>query len=138
MPSGGVGYYEGPDIVDRLLHALGEAALDPDALDIDDLTGLDEFHALGRAATVALADLADVRPQDRVLDIGAGIGGPARLPGGSPSRTRDRPGRDPALLPSGRAPDPRRRAGRPGDRRLRRRARCRSRMPRSTSDGAKR
>ncbi len=78
MPSGGVGYYEGPDIVDRLLHALGEAALDPDALDIDDLTGLDEFHALGRAATVALADLADVRPQDRVLDIGAGIGGPAR------------------------------------------------------------
>jgi SAM-dependent methyltransferase len=78
MPSGGLGYYEGPDILDRLLHALGEAALDPDALDIDDLAGLDEFHALGRAATVALADLADVQPEDGVLDIGAGIGGPAR------------------------------------------------------------
>jgi ubiquinone/menaquinone biosynthesis C-methylase UbiE len=77
-PSGGLGYYEGPDIVDRLLHALVEAQLDPDALDIDDLAGLDEFHALGRGATVALADLADVQPEDRVLDIGAGIGGPAR------------------------------------------------------------
>jgi SAM-dependent methyltransferase len=77
-PSGGLAYYEGPDIVDRLVHALREAQLDPEALDIDDLAGLDEFHALGRAATVALADLADVHPEDRVLDIGAGLGGPAR------------------------------------------------------------
>ncbi len=77
-PSSGLAYYEGPDIVGRLLHALGEAELDPDALDIDDLAGLDEFHALGRAATVALADLAGIQPEDGVLDIGAGIGGPAR------------------------------------------------------------
>jgi ubiquinone/menaquinone biosynthesis C-methylase UbiE len=77
-PDGGLDYYAGPDIVDRLLHALGEAELDLDALDIDDLAGLDEFHALGRAATVALAYIADVHPEDRVLDIGAGLGGPAR------------------------------------------------------------
>lgn len=78
-PPSGLDYYEGPDIVDRLLHALGEAQLDPDALDIDDLAPLDEFHALGRAATMALAELAAVQPDDRVLDIGAGIGGPARF-----------------------------------------------------------
>ncbi len=71
-------YYDGPDIVDRLIEALREAGLDPDALDIDDLAPLDEFHALGRAATLALADLAGLQPDDRVLDIGAGIGGPAR------------------------------------------------------------
>ncbi len=75
----GLAYYEGPDIADTLLRALDEAKLELDALDIDDLAPLDEFHALGRAATVALAKLASVQPEDRVLDIGAGIGGPARF-----------------------------------------------------------
>ena len=40
---------------------------------------LEDFHSLGRLATVALIDLADVSPSDRVLDAGAGIGGTARL-----------------------------------------------------------
>lgn len=72
-------YYEGPEIVERLRTALTEAGLDPNALDVDDLAPLDEFHALGRAATLALADLAGVRAGQRVLDVGAGIGGPARV-----------------------------------------------------------
>jgi MPBQ/MSBQ methyltransferase len=72
-------YYDGPDLVDPLLSALRQAGLDPDALDIDDLAPLDEFHALGRAASLSLADLADVQPDERVLDLGAGIGGPARF-----------------------------------------------------------
>src|SRR6185312_3995950 len=37
-----------------------------------------EFHALGRAATIAMARLSDLRPGLRLLDVGAGIGGPAR------------------------------------------------------------
>ncbi|MBV8954782.1 MAG: methyltransferase domain-containing protein [Solirubrobacterales bacterium] len=78
-PVGGPAYYQGPEIGGLLLRALGEAGLDPDALDIDDLASLDEFHAVGRAATVALADLAGVTAGERVLDIGAGIGGPARF-----------------------------------------------------------
>lgn len=72
-------YYEGPDLGDTLLNALAQAGLDPQALDIDDLAPLDEFHALGRAASLALAELADVQPGERVLDVGAGIGGPARF-----------------------------------------------------------
>lgn len=76
---GGSSYYEGPEIGDRLLQALVEAGLDPEALDVDDLAPLDEFHALGRGATLALADLAGVKPEQRVLDVGAGIGGPARV-----------------------------------------------------------
>jgi len=72
-------YYDGPEIVDRLSAALREAGLDPEALDVDHLALLDEFHALGRAATVALADLAGVPRGARVLDVGAGIGGPARV-----------------------------------------------------------
>ena len=72
-------YYEGPDLGDTLLNALAQAGLDPQALDVDDLAPLDEFHALGRAASLALAELADVQPGERVLDVGAGIGGPARF-----------------------------------------------------------
>ncbi|MBV8987215.1 MAG: hypothetical protein JO372_01515, partial [Solirubrobacterales bacterium] len=45
-------YYDGPELVDTLLDALTRAGLNPDALDIDDLAALDEFHALGRAASL--------------------------------------------------------------------------------------
>ena len=72
-------YYDGPELVDTLLDALTRAGLNPDALDIDDLAPLDEFHALGRAASLALAELAAVQQDERVLDVGAGIGGPARF-----------------------------------------------------------
>ncbi len=77
--SAGREYYDGPELVDTVRTALWEAGLDGDHLDIDDLAPLDEFHALGRAATIALAELAAVRASDDVLDVGAGIGGPARF-----------------------------------------------------------
>jgi SAM-dependent methyltransferase len=44
----------------------------------DDLEGLDAFHAGGRAATRALARLVGLESDSRVLDIGCGLGGPAR------------------------------------------------------------
>jgi sarcosine/dimethylglycine N-methyltransferase len=72
-------YYDGPDFVDQLSEALRGAGLDPDDLSLDDLAALDEFHALGRAATIALADLAGIEPGTRVLDVGAGLAGPARF-----------------------------------------------------------
>ena len=40
---------------------------------------LEDFHSLGRLATVALIDLAQISASDRVLDAGTGIGGTARL-----------------------------------------------------------
>lgn len=72
-------YYEGPDLEPVVLEALEAAGRPVDRIDPDDLAGLDEFHALGRAATVALAGLADLAPGQRVLDLGAGIGGPSRV-----------------------------------------------------------
>jgi SAM-dependent methyltransferase len=72
-------YYEGPDLVEALRTAIQATGRDPDSLKLDDLAGLDEFHALGRAATIALGELAGVRAGERVLDVGAGLGGPARV-----------------------------------------------------------
>lgn len=71
-------FYDGAELEGLVLDALRTAGLPVDRLDSDDLAGLDEFHALGRAGTLALAELAGVGPEDRVLDVGAGIGGPSR------------------------------------------------------------
>jgi SAM-dependent methyltransferase len=73
------GYYDGPDLTGVVFDAIRDAGLDPDRLDLAQLAALDEFHALGRPATIALAELVGIEPGARVLDIGAGIGGPARV-----------------------------------------------------------
>jgi SAM-dependent methyltransferase len=61
-----------------ILDALTEAGKDLDALSIDDLAPVDQFHAGGKGATERLAHLADLQPDTRVLDVGGGLGGPAR------------------------------------------------------------
>src|SRR5262245_51393617 len=72
-------YYDGPDLIEVVFDAVREAGLDPDRLDLAELAALDEFHALGRPATIALAELVGVEPGISVLDVGAGVGGPARV-----------------------------------------------------------
>src|SRR3954471_23150353 len=59
--------------------ALADAGKRIGALDASDLALLEDFHSLGRLATAALIDLAQVGQADRVLDAGCGIGGTARL-----------------------------------------------------------
>jgi len=71
-------HYTRGDLLERVLRALTEAGFDPDDLDAASLAPAEEFHMLGRAATIALAERAAVTELDRVLDVGCGIGGPAR------------------------------------------------------------
>ena len=59
--------------------ALADAGKQTQALGPSDLALLEDFHSLGRLATVALIDLAQIGEGDRVLDAGTGIGGTARL-----------------------------------------------------------
>ena len=62
----------------RIEAALMQQGLDCNALTPRDLAPVDEFHSRGRRATRELAELAEPQACDRVLDVGAGVGGPAR------------------------------------------------------------
>ena len=66
------------DIYALIVSALEEMSKPLDGLTIDDLAPVDHFHARGFAATVELADRLPIRAGQRVLDIGCGLGGPAR------------------------------------------------------------
>ena len=74
-------YWKREGLGQTILSALAAAGKDLDALTIDDLAPADQFHGGGKDATVRLARLAglDARPPGtRVLDVGGGVGGPAR------------------------------------------------------------
>lgn len=71
-------HYTLDDLETRVLNALRMAGLDLDALSVDDLAPLDEFHIRGREATDELAELAGIASGEQVLDVGCGLGGTAR------------------------------------------------------------
>ena len=73
-------HYSARDIESRILSALRAAGLNPEQrLSPADLGALDHFHTGGLRASRDLMELAQIRAADRVLDIGAGLAGPARL-----------------------------------------------------------
>jgi SAM-dependent methyltransferase len=61
-----------------VLQALKSAGKNLDALTIDDLAPIDQFHTRGRDATLDLAQRAGYSRAMHVLDVGGGLGGPAR------------------------------------------------------------
>jgi ubiquinone/menaquinone biosynthesis C-methylase UbiE len=65
------------------LHGRLEAALRADGVDpahptVEALAPYDHFHGRGLEATEDMAALVTVRPTDHLLDVGSGLGGPAR------------------------------------------------------------
>ena len=76
---GSVGdHYGRGRVLERIFEALRAAGKEPDALTADDLSSIDQLHARGRVATLELARLAGISSGMRVLDVGGGLGGPAR------------------------------------------------------------
>jgi SAM-dependent methyltransferase len=61
-----------------ILDAFVNEGFDIDALTLVDLSRFDQLHSGGREATRVLANLAGLKPGMKVLDIGSGLGGPAR------------------------------------------------------------
>lgn len=59
--------------------ALDAARAQDVELALEDVAALDQLHVGGLEATRSLAQVAELRPGMRVLDVGGGLGGPARL-----------------------------------------------------------
>lgn len=72
-------HYGSAGLTDRILSALRQAGKSLDSLTVEDLAPLDQFHTRGLAATRELITFAGVKPGWRVLDVGSGLGGPARV-----------------------------------------------------------
>lgn len=71
-------HYGAEDVSARVLRALTAAGKDLERLSRADLSPFDEFHGGGLASTRDLATFAALAAGLEVLDIGCGIGGPAR------------------------------------------------------------
>lgn len=73
-----VHYGAGVSIADVISASLRKAGKDTGKLAPADLATVDEFHIRGRQATLELAQSLKLTASSRVLDIGSGLGGPAR------------------------------------------------------------
>ena len=71
-------YWDRDGLGQAILDVLAASGKNLNTLTIDDLAPLDQFHGGGKAATVRLARLAGLQPGMQVLDVGGGLGGPAR------------------------------------------------------------
>ena len=66
------------NLSDAIAEKLRESGKDIGALTTADLGAIDEFHIRGRKATLELAEGLNLTAGTRVLDLGSGLGGPAR------------------------------------------------------------
>ena len=71
-------HYAASGLTRRIRAALASIAPDGQTLSVAQLAPLDQFHTRGILATQELAVAARLEPSSRVLDLGCGIGGPAR------------------------------------------------------------
>jgi SAM-dependent methyltransferase len=71
-------HYSPTDLIARIQSALAAIAPEDRTLTVAQLAPFDQFHLRGILATSELARAAGIQPSAHVLDIGCGIGGPAR------------------------------------------------------------
>lgn len=71
-------YAGGRALADQIAENLRKAGKDLAGLKTCDLETVDEFHIRGRKATLELAEQMKLSADAQVLDIGSGLGGPAR------------------------------------------------------------
>lgn len=72
-------HYRAIGLTERLKSALSAVGSEDQRLLPQQLAALDQFHTRGLAATTELATLAGITADMSVLDVGSGIGGPARF-----------------------------------------------------------
>src|SRR5258708_22503052 len=72
-------HYRATGLTERLKTALTVLGPEDQRLTPQQLGALDQFHTSGLAATAELAELAGITADLSVLDVGSGVGGPARF-----------------------------------------------------------
>ena len=72
-------HYRATGLTERLKVALAVFGPEDHRLTPQQLAALDQFHTRGLAATAELAKLAGITSGMAVLDVGSGVGGPARF-----------------------------------------------------------
>jgi SAM-dependent methyltransferase len=72
-------HYRATGLTERLKTALAVFGSEDQRLTPQQLAALDQFHTRGLAATAELAQLAGIASGMAVLDVGSGVGGPARF-----------------------------------------------------------
>lgn len=70
--------YSRSSLNDSILTAFKNEGINIESLTLDNLSWFDQLHLGGRKATRNLAKLANLIPGMKILDIGCGVGGPAR------------------------------------------------------------
>jgi len=71
-------HYTAADMLQRIDANLAESGVDPEHPTLEALAPFDNFHSRGPAATFDMIAMAQFPAGARVLDIGGGLGGPAR------------------------------------------------------------
>jgi SAM-dependent methyltransferase len=72
-------HYRATGLIERLTTALMAFGPEDQRLTPGQLSAMDQFHTRGLAATAELAKLAGITADMAVLDVGCGVGGPARF-----------------------------------------------------------
>src|ERR1700738_2424588 len=72
-------HYRATGLTDRLKRALTVFGPEDQRLTPQQLGALDQFHTRGLAASAELAKLAGITADMAILDVGSGVGGPARF-----------------------------------------------------------
>lgn len=71
-------HYSYRGLLAALEAGMAQAGLSPESVTIDDLAPVDEFHIGGRRASDEFLEQLPLGPGTAVLDVGCGLGGPAR------------------------------------------------------------
>ncbi|ESZ42231.1 methyltransferase domain-containing protein [Mesorhizobium sp. L2C066B000] len=79
VESGIARHYDVSDLEQHILAVLADTGVEIAHLRAGDLEAVDEFHIGGIAATRELIGQMGLKPGARLLDIGSGVGGPARF-----------------------------------------------------------
>lgn len=77
--AGAQSHYRATGLTERLKTALSIFGPEDRQLSPRQLAGLDQFHTRGLAATAEIAGMAGIQAGLSVLDVGSGLGGPARF-----------------------------------------------------------